>query len=77
MLCNQENRQGPSLSSSTHLGTCQTILTWETTVARSTLGRRREEAVGEDGFSPACLEGVPPGSRGLSPLPPTTVSVGL
>lgn len=76
MLCNQGNRQGPSLPSSTHLGTCQTILTWETTVARSTLRRRREEAGGEYGSSLACLEGVPPGPRALSPSPPAAVSVG-
>lgn len=56
--------QAPSLS--THLGTCQTILARETTVARGTLGRSRQEAEGEDGSSPACLEGVPPGSKGPS-----------
>lgn len=62
MLNNQGNGERPS-PPPTHLGTCQTILTGETTVARGTLGRSRKEAEGEDGSSPPCLEGVPPGSK--------------
>jgi hypothetical protein len=51
MPYNWEFREGPSPSFSTHLGTCQTILTWETSVARSTLGRSGKEAASENGSS--------------------------